>query len=161
MPARACASSWAAVAVVSCSAARRISTPSPQRRAVDERVERRGAATCTGGPLARHHSPATSRWTLAVNSPRVDGASSVVPPNAASSASATAACPGSRSGNTGTSIHPADAQRALPFRAGTPNVGPMRIALALFPRITALDVIGPYEVLQSNPAFELVFVGHE
>ena len=37
----------------------------------------------------------------------------------------------------------------------------MRIALALFPRITALDVVGPYEVLQSNPAFELVFVGHE
>jgi transcriptional regulator GlxA family with amidase domain len=37
----------------------------------------------------------------------------------------------------------------------------MLIALALFPRMTALDVIGPYEVLQRNPDFDPVFVGHQ
>ena len=37
----------------------------------------------------------------------------------------------------------------------------VHIALALFPHLTALDVIGPYEVLQCTPDFELVFVGHD
>jgi transcriptional regulator GlxA family with amidase domain len=37
----------------------------------------------------------------------------------------------------------------------------MQIALALFPDLTALDVVGPYEVLQRIPGLELVFVGHE
>jgi putative intracellular protease/amidase len=37
----------------------------------------------------------------------------------------------------------------------------MQIALPLFPDLTALDVIGPYEVLQRIPGFDLVFVGHE
>ena len=36
-----------------------------------------------------------------------------------------------------------------------------RIAIALFPRLTALDAIGPYEVLQRLPEFEVVFVGHQ
>jgi transcriptional regulator GlxA family with amidase domain len=34
----------------------------------------------------------------------------------------------------------------------------MQVAIALFPRLTALDAIGPYEVLQRVPALEPVFV---
>ena len=34
-----------------------------------------------------------------------------------------------------------------------------QIAIAVFPRLTALDGIGPYEVLQRLPEFEVVFVG--
>lgn len=36
----------------------------------------------------------------------------------------------------------------------------MRIAVALFPRVTALDAIGPYEVLQRLPGASVTFVGH-
>jgi transcriptional regulator GlxA family with amidase domain len=36
----------------------------------------------------------------------------------------------------------------------------MRIAIALFNRVTALDAIGPYEVLQRLPGAEVQFVGH-
>ena len=36
-----------------------------------------------------------------------------------------------------------------------------RIAVALFPRLTALDAVGPSEVLQRLPGFEVVFVGHQ
>lgn len=35
------------------------------------------------------------------------------------------------------------------------------IAIALFDRFTALDGIGPYEVLQRIPGFDITFVGHE
>jgi putative intracellular protease/amidase len=35
------------------------------------------------------------------------------------------------------------------------------IAIALFPRLTALDAIGPYELLQRLPGVDVVFVGHE
>lgn len=38
---------------------------------------------------------------------------------------------------------------------------PISIAIAVFPRLTALDAIGPYEVLQRIPQFDLTFVGHE
>jgi transcriptional regulator GlxA family with amidase domain len=38
--------------------------------------------------------------------------------------------------------------------------GPVSIAIPLFPRFTALDAIGPYEVLQRVPAFDITFVGH-
>jgi transcriptional regulator GlxA family with amidase domain len=34
------------------------------------------------------------------------------------------------------------------------------VAIPLFPRFTALDAIGPYEVLQRIPEFDVVFVGH-
>ncbi len=37
----------------------------------------------------------------------------------------------------------------------------MQIAIPLFPRFTALDGIGPYEVLQRIPGFDVVFCGHE
>lgn len=37
----------------------------------------------------------------------------------------------------------------------------LTIAIATFPRFTALDAVGPYEVLQRVPHFDLVFVGHE
>ena len=37
----------------------------------------------------------------------------------------------------------------------------MQIAAVLFPRVTALDIVGPYEVLQRLPGVEVVFVGHE
>jgi len=36
----------------------------------------------------------------------------------------------------------------------------MQIALALFEQVTALDAIGPYEVLQRLPDAEVCFVGH-
>lgn len=36
-----------------------------------------------------------------------------------------------------------------------------RIAIPLFPEFTALDGIGPYEVLQRIPGFDVTFVGHE
>jgi len=36
----------------------------------------------------------------------------------------------------------------------------MQVAIALFPRNTALDSIGPYEVLQRIPSIDVVFVGH-
>jgi transcriptional regulator GlxA family with amidase domain len=35
----------------------------------------------------------------------------------------------------------------------------MQVAIALFPRMTALDAIGPYEVLQRVPSLDVVFVG--
>ncbi len=35
----------------------------------------------------------------------------------------------------------------------------MRVAIAMFPRNTALDAIGPYEVLQRVPSIDVVFVG--
>jgi putative intracellular protease/amidase len=37
----------------------------------------------------------------------------------------------------------------------------MHVAIATFPRFTALDAIGPYEVLQRIPELDIVFVGHE
>ena len=37
----------------------------------------------------------------------------------------------------------------------------MQIAIPVFPRLTALDAIGPYEVLQRLPDSEITFVGHE
>ena len=35
------------------------------------------------------------------------------------------------------------------------------IAIPLFPQFTALDGIGPYEVLQRIPGFDVTFIGHE
>jgi transcriptional regulator GlxA family with amidase domain len=35
----------------------------------------------------------------------------------------------------------------------------MQVAITLFPRVTALDAIGPYEVLQRVPQLDVVFVG--
>ena len=37
----------------------------------------------------------------------------------------------------------------------------MQVAIALFPRNTALDAIGPYEVLQRVPSIDVVFVGSQ
>jgi putative intracellular protease/amidase len=37
----------------------------------------------------------------------------------------------------------------------------MQVAIALFPRLTALDAVGPYEVLQRVPSLEVVFVGEQ
>ena len=37
----------------------------------------------------------------------------------------------------------------------------MHVAIATFPRFTALDAIGPYEVMQRIPELDIVFVGHE
>jgi transcriptional regulator GlxA family with amidase domain len=34
-------------------------------------------------------------------------------------------------------------------------------AIPLFPKFTALDAIGPYEVLQRIPSIDVVFIGHE
>jgi transcriptional regulator GlxA family with amidase domain len=37
----------------------------------------------------------------------------------------------------------------------------LQIAIPLFPKYTALDAVGPYEVLQRIPHFDIVFVGHD
>ncbi len=37
----------------------------------------------------------------------------------------------------------------------------MQVAIVLFPRVTALDAVGPYEVLQRVPDIDVVFVGAE
>jgi len=37
----------------------------------------------------------------------------------------------------------------------------MQIAMPLFPRLTALDAVGPYEVLQRLPGASVVFVGDQ
>ena len=37
----------------------------------------------------------------------------------------------------------------------------LQIAIPLFPKFTALDAVGPFEVLQRIPTFDIVFVGHE
>jgi putative intracellular protease/amidase len=37
----------------------------------------------------------------------------------------------------------------------------MQVAIALFPRNTALDAVGPYEVLQRIPSIDVVWVGHQ
>lgn len=37
----------------------------------------------------------------------------------------------------------------------------MQVAIATFPRFTALDGVGPYEVLQRIPTIDVVWVGHE
>lgn len=36
----------------------------------------------------------------------------------------------------------------------------MQIAIPVFERITALDAVGPYEVLQRLPESEIIFIGH-
>ena len=36
----------------------------------------------------------------------------------------------------------------------------LRVAIPLFPQFTALDAIGPYEVLAQVPAFDITFAGH-
>ena len=35
------------------------------------------------------------------------------------------------------------------------------VAIPLFPRFTALDAVGPYEVLQRIPSIDVLFVGHQ
>ena len=37
----------------------------------------------------------------------------------------------------------------------------IQLAIPLFPRFTALDAIGPYEVLQRTPEIDVTFIGHE
>ena len=37
----------------------------------------------------------------------------------------------------------------------------MLVAIPLFQRCTALDAVGPYEVLQRVPSIDVVFVGHQ
>lgn len=36
----------------------------------------------------------------------------------------------------------------------------MKVAVPIFEGVTALDAVGPYEVLQRLPEAEVVFVGH-
>jgi putative intracellular protease/amidase len=43
----------------------------------------------------------------------------------------------------------------------TPTPATTTVAIPLFDRFTALDAIGPYEVLQRVPGVEVVFIGHE
>jgi transcriptional regulator GlxA family with amidase domain len=39
--------------------------------------------------------------------------------------------------------------------------GSLQVAIPLFPRFTALDGVGPYEVLQRIPQIDVTFVGHQ
>ncbi len=39
--------------------------------------------------------------------------------------------------------------------------GSLQVAIPLFPGFTALDAVGPYEVLQRIPSIDVVFVGHQ
>jgi transcriptional regulator GlxA family with amidase domain len=39
--------------------------------------------------------------------------------------------------------------------------GPLQVAIPLFPRFTALDAVGPYEVLQRIPTIDITFIGHQ
>lgn len=43
---------------------------------------------------------------------------------------------------------------------GTMTAPQIQVAIPLFPRFTALDGIGPYEVLQRIPAIDITFIGH-
>lgn len=36
----------------------------------------------------------------------------------------------------------------------------LQVAIPLFPQMTALDAVGPYEVLQRVPTLDIHFVGH-
>ena len=36
----------------------------------------------------------------------------------------------------------------------------VHVAIPLFPRFTALDAVGPYEVLQRVPTIDITFLGH-
>jgi transcriptional regulator GlxA family with amidase domain len=37
----------------------------------------------------------------------------------------------------------------------------LQVAIPVFPRFTALDAVGPYEVLQRIPCLDITFVGHQ
>jgi transcriptional regulator GlxA family with amidase domain len=37
---------------------------------------------------------------------------------------------------------------------------PLQVVIPLFPRVTALDAVGPYEVLQRIPTIDVTFLGH-
>lgn len=54
-------------------------------------------------------------------------------------------------------MSPAPQPDSSPDQKGTT----VQIAIPLFPQFTALDGIGPYEVLQRIPDFDITFVGHE
>ena len=47
------------------------------------------------------------------------------------------------------------------FRSRGGSTGPMQIAIPLYDRFTALDAVGPYEVLSRLPDSQLTFVGYE
>ena len=51
--------------------------------------------------------------------------------------------------------------RAAPRRKDVRMTDHLQIAIPLFPKYTALDAVGPYEVLQRIPTFDIVFVGHD
>jgi transcriptional regulator GlxA family with amidase domain len=38
---------------------------------------------------------------------------------------------------------------------------PIQVAIPIFPQLTALDAVGPYEVLQRIPHIDVTFVGHK
>jgi transcriptional regulator GlxA family with amidase domain len=38
---------------------------------------------------------------------------------------------------------------------------PLQVVIPLFPRFTALDAVGPYEVLQRIPHIDVTFIGHK
>jgi len=40
------------------------------------------------------------------------------------------------------------------------TAGRIQVAIATFPKFTALDAVGPYEVLQRIPTIDVTFVGH-
>jgi transcriptional regulator GlxA family with amidase domain len=55
-------------------------------------------------------------------------------------------------------LHSTLGQAGVMSSASTPNV---QVVIPLFHRFTALDGIGPYEVLQRIPSIDVTFIGHE
>eukprot|EP01041_Mallomonas_annulata_P040992 gene40992-64985_t len=51
--------------------------------------------------------------------------------------------------------------RLTPFTPAPKGPFTMQVAIPLFPRFTALDAIGPYEVLQLIPEIDVTFIGHQ
>lgn len=50
---------------------------------------------------------------------------------------------------------------ALTWQPDAERLVAMQVVIPLFPRFTALDGIGPYEVLQRIPGVDVTFIGHQ
>jgi len=72
-----------------------------------------------------------------------------------------AQCAAGRSQHRLSSVSEQEPVKAKRRPATRMDDGEVQIAFLLFPRVTALDAIGPYEVLQRLPGAEVVFVGAE
>ena len=70
-------------------------------------------------------------------------------------------CAASSSATSACRPTPTAGGSAPPRWKGHPHDRPPAVAIPLFPKFTALDAVGPYEVLQRIPTFDITFVGHD